>query len=627
MLLCILMFWVVYTSAIASVKRRRCAKSSTVFKDKVPETFSCRSMDVVPIPKRMTSLRHNRIPDAWTQRWHSKKVIIFSHMDDEPIYKRPWFYIAGWLVILVLVYGWQIMRMGGFRANLFEVFVDLICFFPVLLLVWMAFFAQFVLPVRTFRDRQRIFDRLLTYLLGRHGPALFVENGEIKEHTGERLKTGPGVVWLDSASAAVTRTAVSITQTLGPGVHFIRSGEFIAGTVDLHIQSQVLGPRESDKPFAPKGEDQTDEEWNQVQDRRKQVSALTRDGIEVIPVISVSFRVNTGFPKEGQPGSRFGYRTGVRKKDRLDEEKDKEAIRKAILAEGVNPNAVDSPRRRVAWNELPGALAVDVWREYAAKFTLDELFQPTQVVPPPPVQNPQPTEEEIDPLSQPIQVSADRNSLQDSLARLVREMNLMMSRTIDFLEGKRGSRGRRAVAPPQFPPATSGKAEPQKKTALQVINDMVKARLTQPYVDALDDHGKRGLGTVESPEYKLLQERGLQVLGVGIFNLQFDPVIEDTIIQRWSSSWLDNARMESEQIERRRSLVETYGQETAIRQYADFLSKDLVQKRPVGIKETLKTLLMRTRTRIINSHQLRQRMTDEQQELEAIIRWIEGTGA
>ena len=182
-------------------------------------------------------------------------------MDDDPIYKRPWFYIAGWLFILLLVYGLQILRMGGIRANLFEIFVDLACVFPLLLLVWMAFFAQFVLPVRTFRDRQKIFDRLLTYLFGGHGPALFIENGQIKEHSGERLKQGPGVLWLDSASAAVTRTAVSIQQTIGPGVHFINRGEYIAGTVDLHMQSQVIGPKESDKPFGPRRDDQPQEEW------------------------------------------------------------------------------------------------------------------------------------------------------------------------------------------------------------------------------------------------------------------------------------------------------------------------------------------------------------------------------
>ena len=549
-------------------------------------------------------------------------------MEDDPIYKRPWFYIVGWLVILLLVYGLQIFRMGGIRANLFEIFVDLACVFPLLLIFWMAFFAQFVLPVRTFRDRQKMFDRLITYLFGGHGPALFIENGQIKEHSGERLKKGPGVVWLDSASAAVTRTAVAIRQTIGPGVHFINRGEYIAGTVDLHLQSQTIGPKEMDKPFAAKREDQTPEEWDQVQDRRKQVSALTRDGIEVIPNISITFRVNTGFPKEGQPGSRFGYRKGVTKRDRLNEEQDKDAVRRAILGEGVNPNAMpDSPRRRVAWNELPAALAVDVWREYAAKFTRDQLFEPTQLAPPtlPPV--PQPTEDEIDPLSQPIQVRGTRDNMQDGLTLIIRELNLLMARAIRFLEGKKeDSKLKRTIPPPAFTTEMQVKKEPPRKTAIQVINELVRARLTQEEVDFLDDHGVRGQGKIPSPEYKLLKERGLEVRNVSIGSLRFDPEIEETIIQRWSATWMNNAKQESELVERKRSLVETRGSEKAIRQYADFFSKDLIQKKPVGIKETLKTLLLRTRALIINSHQLRQRMTDEQQDLENIIRWIEGAG-
>ena len=552
-------------------------------------------------------------------------VIKFMEMDDIPLHKRPWFFIAGWLVVLLVVYGWQIFRMGGIRANLLNIFIDLACIFPLLLVLWMAFFAQFVLPVHTFRDRQKIFERLIVYLLGAHGPALFVENGKIKEHIGERMRRGPGVLWLDSASAAVTRTAVAIKQTLGPGVHFTSAREFIAGTIDLHLQSHSLGP-ETDKPFAEKREDQTQVEWELIQERRKQVSALTRDGIEVIPSISIAFRLNTGFPKEGKPGSRFGYRTGSTKRDKLNEEKDKEAIRRAILGEGVNPNALPE-RRRVAWNELPGSLAVDVWREYAAKFTLDQLFRPDQFVPPPPPPSPQPTEEEIDPLSQPLQVGANRDYMRDNLARMMRELNLMMSKTIRALEGTKENGAKRPPIPQPFSIESRPKQEPSRKTALQVINEMVKARLTQPEVDVLDDNGVRGQGTVPSQEYKLLQERGIEVRSVGIGNLRFNPRIEETIVQRWNTTWLLSAQKESEQVEKKRNLVETTGQEIAIRQYADFLSKDLIQKKPVGIKETLKTLLLRTRTLIMNSPQLRQRMSEEQEDLEDIIRWTEGTGS
>jgi hypothetical protein len=233
-------------------------------------------------------------------------------------------------------------------------------------------------------------------------------------------------------------------------------------------------------------------------------------------------------------------------------------------------------------------------------------------------------DEEIDPLSQPLKVSATHESMQDSITRMVRRINLLMSRAINFLEGNPQGKGRRATVPPSFPPSVTTKKELQKKTALQVINEMVKARLTQEEVDFLDDHGVYREGKIPSTEFNLLQERGLQVRSVSISGLRFDPEIESTIIRRWSTTWLNNAKVESEQVEKKRSLIETHGQEKAIRQYADFLSKDLTQKKPVGVKETLKTLLLRTRTRIINNHELRQRMTDEQQDLENIIRWIEG---
>ena len=544
-------------------------------------------------------------------------------MVDTPFYKRPWFYIASWLAILLVVYGWQIYRLGGIQAGLIDIFIDLVFIFPALLFFWIAFFAQFVLPVRTFKDRQKIFSRLLTDLLGGHGPALFIENGVIKEHSGERLKSGPGVLWLDSASAAVTRSAVAIRQTMGPGVHFMESGEYIAGTVDLHIQSQTVGPKESDKPFDKKSDSQTDEEFHQIQDRRKQVSALTRDGIEVIPNVSVSFRVDTGFPKEGQPGSRFGYRTGVTKKAKAEEQKDKEAIRKAILGEGINPNMqANSPRHRVAWNQLPAALAVDLWREYAAKFTLDELFAPEQTVPAPPPQSPQPTEEEIDLLSQPLQVGSRRENMQDGFIVMLREINKLMDRMIKWLEGTNGENKASRSMPVSSTPQPPG-GEFQKKTALQVINEMVRARLTQPEVDILDDQGRRGEGTIPSPEFKLLQERGLKVLSTNIGSLRLNPVIEETIINRWSATWLSNAKAEKEQIDRRKNIIELAGQEKAIRQYADLLSHDLIQRKPVGVKETLKTLLLRTRTIIFKNDQLRRRMANSQDDLEEILKWIE----
>ena len=547
-------------------------------------------------------------------------------MDDTPLFKRPWFYIATWLAILLVIYGWQIFRIGNVQEDLINILIDLACLFPVLLVVWIAFFAQFVLPVRTFGNRQKIFDRLITYLSGGHGPAMFIRNGELIKGEGEENKKGPGVLWLDSASAAVTRTAVKIKQTMGPGVHFFDNGEFIAGIVDLHTQSQSIGPRETDKPFDAEGEDLDEEEYKHVQDRRKQVSAWTRDGIEVVPNISVSFRVDTGFPTEGQPGSRFGYQIGITKKDKEKEEKDKEAIQKAILGEGINPNiSSDSPRHRVAWNQVPALLAVDIWREYVAKFTLDELFKPEQLVPHPIPQIPEPVEEEIDPLTQALHIEPNQNAMQRGYITTLRRINTLMDRAIKRLDGIKPTTPNKSA--PAIPPHTPVKSEPQKKTALQVINEMVKARLTQAEVDVFDDHGVRGTGTVPSPEFALLQKRGLKVLGASVSNFRLNPIIEDTVINKWSGTWFNIAKEENKQIERKRNIIEAAGQEQAIRQYAEKLSIELLRKKPQGYQETLKTLIMRTRGLIIENEQLRQRMGDEQDVLEEIIKWMEVNGS
>lgn len=556
-------------------------------------------------------------------------VIQFMLMEGTPLYKRPWFYIAGWLAFLLVIYFWQVFRMGGIRINQVRILFDLFCIFPVLLGLWMIFFAQFVLPVHTISDRWKIVGRLVSRLLGSKGPAIFIHNGIPKIGEGEEKRKGAGVLWLDTASAAVTRTAVKIKQVLGPGVHFIDSGEYIAGTVDLHIQTQSLGPRESDKPFDEKSETQTDEEYFQVQDRRKQVSGLTRDGIEIVPTVSITFRINTGFPAEGQPGSRFGYRTGPSPKDKKNEEEDRQAIRKAILGEGINPNfKPDSPRHRVSWNQLPALLAVDLWREYLSKFRVDQLFSPTQEVPPPQPSPPQLTEEEVDELSRPVQLGKGGDAMQFATARMLRQVNLWLANATAKLEGKNGANAQPGSNGSH--PQNSGEADkPQMKTAFQVINEMIKSRLTQPKVDFLDDTGKRikNHEPIPSPEFELLQNRGLVVLNVSVGNLRFNPVIDEKVIGQWEANWLASAKHEKEQIDRRRSLIESAGQEEALIQYADSLSRALERENPRDIKETLKTLLIRTRSIILRSDQLRKKMSTEKEELDTIIRWIEVNGS
>jgi len=549
-------------------------------------------------------------------------------MGDTPFYRRPWFYIAGWLVILLIAYFWDIFSLGGIRINEVRIFFDLACLFPLLLILWMAFFSQFILPVHTFSDRLQIFNRLIARLFGSRGPAIFIKNGIEEKEPGEEKRKGPGVLWLDSASAAVTRTATKIKQTLGPGVHFIDAKETIAGTVDLHRQWHSIGPREEEDPFA----DKTEENYRHIQDRRKQVSALTRDGIEVVPNINIVFRVNTGFPREDQPGSRFGYRTGVTSKDKMNENEDKEVIRNAILGEGVNPYyGAESPRRRMAWNQLPTALAVDVWREYASKFTLEELFTPGQEVPPPPPPKMEPSEEEVASLTQGTYEKASRDLLQTILTNILSALNGWMSRQIAKLEKKNTSEPLTGKSP-QAPPSTASKEKTEPKTAFELINEMVKARLTQPVVDHLDATGKR----VEihpkvylqdpSPEFYLLKKRGLKVLSVSISNPRLNPEVDKVRIGKWEANWVANTNLEKEQNQRTRTLFEEEGQEEAVKKYATWLSQTVLSDNPENFKQALKSLLKRTRSIIIRNDEFRRRMSTESRDVDEILRWMEING-
>ena len=299
------------------------------------------------------------------------------------------------------------------------------------------------------------------------------------------------------------------------------------------------------------------------------------------------------------------------------------------MGEGINPNiSSDSPRHRIAWNQLPASLAVDIWREYVGKFTLDELFKPEQLVPPPAPQPPEPVEEDIDPLTQALHLGADLNTMQRGYISLLRRINKLMDRAIKWLDNAKPADAKKST--PVLAQTTSGsatKSELQKKTALQVVNEMVKARLTQPDVDVFDDHGVRTGETTSSPEYALLQKRGLRVLSVGVSNLRLNPAIEDVIINKWSGSWLSTAKEENKQIERKRNIIEAAGQDQAIRQYAEKLSVELLRKKPQGYQETLKTLIMRTRGIIIENEQLRSRMNAEQEVLEEIIKWMELNGS
>ncbi len=229
---------------------------------------------------------------------------------------------------------------------------------------WVAFFSQFALPVRTVGERWKAFVYLLVYIAGGHGPAIFIEDGRVRESRAESLRKGRGVILLDTASAAVLKTPGAFTRPVGPGVAFTKANERLAGVVDLHRQTQFIGPKGSAPVFGGRQSSESEEEYRARQQARDETSGLTRDGIEVVPNIIAVFKLYTEPEDLEKWHTRFGYRP--------------ESVWKAVVGEGINLDisAEALPeKRRMAWNWLPAYLAVDVWRECLRNFTLNELFE------------------------------------------------------------------------------------------------------------------------------------------------------------------------------------------------------------------------------------------------------------
>jgi hypothetical protein len=227
--------------------------------------------------------------------------------------------------------------------------------------LWIFFFGQFVLPVRELTERWQVFLRLSQRVTQNPGPAIWIKDGKEIEAPEKREWAGAGVILLDTASAAVLRKDSGFTRVVGPGLVFTDRKERIASSVDLHKQSRSLGPNDNENPFTPKGDDEDDNHYRDRQMRRMQTSGLTRDGIEVVPNINVTFRL---FSEVGDGNTQFGF--------------NKESVRKTVTHEAIDPKVpLDAEAYDVNWDWLPVHVAADLWREYLRKYTLNELFEIT----------------------------------------------------------------------------------------------------------------------------------------------------------------------------------------------------------------------------------------------------------
>lgn len=276
---------------------------------------------------------------------------------------------AVWFIVALLA-GIKYNYTYHYMVNIFLLVVDLfVAYYLLDRLVY--FFSQFVLPIQNPKYRQEIYSRVKNFETGSRGPALFIKNGRVIMHEGEEDKRGPGVIVLDTASAAVLRTDTEITNTVGPGIVFTKSykynneirNEYIAGSVDLRAQRQFIGPLPTDPPFLKPALISAAKDNDEIQSRRQQTIGATRDGFDISASISIKFSIKRPAEKkvsESGVKSQYGF--------------DTDSVRNAITREVIQLGASEDNKIRLEWNQLPAHLVVNIWREYIRKFKLGDLF-------------------------------------------------------------------------------------------------------------------------------------------------------------------------------------------------------------------------------------------------------------
>jgi hypothetical protein len=294
------------------------------------------------------------------------------------------------------------------------------CGFPAFLLLALAGVSQFLLPVKTLRERLLSFRQMILFLLGCQGPAVFVREGQVEGSLEELQSPLPGVAVVDLTSAIVLerlpfwpvnvepnavarRYSIGPLRSLllrilfrqnrpinaraeGPGVVFTEPGERIRGVVSLRKQVSI----------------------------RPDTCSITRDGFEVSGVVISVFTIGeppdvlyVGYIGDRATDIRVLRFDNIRRQftvgqDELDED-DKQQIdwryRRSLVEEddprrtepytfypdrvfqAVYAEATRAGRDEVEpWLDLPGMVAIETFNNMVSVNRYADLYEPKDPV-------------------------------------------------------------------------------------------------------------------------------------------------------------------------------------------------------------------------------------------------------
>ena len=171
-------------------------------------------------------------------------------------------------------------------------------------------------------------------------PVWRIEDGQIQTRVegNPSLGTGPGCLMTEPENLVVLKDSSKITRLAGPGVVLTQHGESPLKVVDLRNQT-----------------------------RSTQITAMTKDGVEVRFTISSRFRINPegASVKLGEP---WPY--------------DEDNVWRAVLAESVEPTGQGplETHQFHNWEDLPLRIAIQKAKKAIGFYTLDQLYSSDDTV-------------------------------------------------------------------------------------------------------------------------------------------------------------------------------------------------------------------------------------------------------
>ncbi len=284
---------------------------------------------------------------------------------------------------------------------------------------FMVILPRFVLPAQTRAERRQVRGRLWLYLLGQHGPVVMVKQGQraasAEEVEAEAFK--PSVALVDTVSAIALERKFPVQQAADPRQwrgslaaqlydleKYLALGRPGLGEVAaaglywgrwlrlvprrrLHrwlLKNRLIRPRPARPPRMARVEGhglvfvEADEMVRDTLDlrtqfrTRKNVKALTRDGIEVQATLSTVFRL------QRPEASDLAGQTDATERNRPAFTFNRESAFRAIYGTPVAKVGDDDEAPKVAhWTDLPAFVASDIYRDLILSRTLDDLFRPT----------------------------------------------------------------------------------------------------------------------------------------------------------------------------------------------------------------------------------------------------------